>query len=363
VIKPLDKEATMRKMDLTLVRDQAVFVGIDVSKRRYAVAVRSGGHVIYRTVVPALYAHLRALWRCLPGCRIHAVYEAGFSGFGLCDQLTADGIDACVTPPSKMARSGDRVKTDRLDAEKLARELERGALRRCRVLSPAQREAREWSRYLNQLVAQQTRLKNQIKMRLSWYGITPALDRAARWSRAYRDQVRSLVGEATPLGVIVRDMLTRLAREEEQVLTIKRRLRALARSDAYRNQVRLLSSVPGIGWLTAIRLALELGDLSAFRNGRAFAAYLGLTPSEYSTGDRVCRGRITGQGNKWVRTWLIEAAWKAITIDPILGARFRRIAPRPTDRKRAIVAVARTLALRLRACSLSGHPYQIGVVC
>jgi hypothetical protein len=151
----------MRKMDLTLVRNQEVFVGIDVSKRRYAVAVRSGGRVISRTVVPAMYAHLQALWRSLPGCRIHAVYEAGFSGFGLHDQMTADGIDACVTPPSKMARSGDRVKTDRLDAEKLARELERGALRRCRVLRPAQREAREWSRYLNQLVAQQTRLKNQ----------------------------------------------------------------------------------------------------------------------------------------------------------------------------------------------------------
>lgn len=352
----------MRKMDLTLVRDQEVFVGIDVSKRRYAVAVRSGGHVIYRTVVPALYAHLQALWRSLPGCQIHAVYEAGFSGFGLHDQLTADGIDARVTPPSKMARSGDRVKTDRLDAEKLARELERGALRRCRVLSPAQREAREWSRYLNQLMAQQTRLKNQIKMRLSWYGITPGLDRAGRWSRAYRDQVRSLVGDATPLGAIVGDMLTRLARVEQQVLTVKRELRALAQSDTYRAQVRLLSSVPGIGWLTAIRLVLELGDLSAFRNGRAFAAYLGLTPSEYSTGDRVCRGRITGQGNKWVRTWLIEAAWKAITIDPVLGARFRRIAPRPTDRKRAIVAVARTLALRLRTCSLNGHPYAVGVV-
>jgi len=95
------------------------FVGIDVSKRSYAVAVRWDGRVIYYRTVPARYEHLHALWSQLPGCRVHAVYEAGFSGFGLYDQLCRDGIDACVTPPSKFPRSPDRVKTDRLDAQSL----------------------------------------------------------------------------------------------------------------------------------------------------------------------------------------------------------------------------------------------------
>lgn len=149
----------MATIDVELVRDQEVFVGIDVSARSYAVAVRSGRVLVHRCTVPASYAHLRALWARLPGCRIHAVYEAGFSGFGLHDALCADGIDACVTPPSKVPRSGDKVKTDRLDAQKLAECLEQGSLRRCRVPAPRLRADREWSRYLQQLTQQQTRLK------------------------------------------------------------------------------------------------------------------------------------------------------------------------------------------------------------
>lgn len=352
----------MRKIDQVIVRDQEVFVGIDVSARSYALAVRSGRELVYHGTVPAQYAHLRGLWAHLPGCRIHAVYEAGFSGFGLHDAMSADGIDAWVTPPSKVPRSGDKVKTDRLDAQKLAQHLEQGSLRRCRVPSPQLRADREWSRYLQQLTQQQTRLKVQIKLRLALHGLTPPLDRARRWSRAYREQVLAMTGADGSLAAIVRDMMERLEEIEHRRTRVKQALRQLARSEAYRRPVQVLASAPGVGWLTAIRLVLEWGDLCAFPNGAAFASYLGLTPSEYSSGDHTHRGAITRQGNGWVRTWLIEAAWKAVTIDPALGARFRRLAPGPTHKKRAIVAVARTLALRLRACWLSDQPYVLGVV-
>jgi len=354
----------MRKMDKTIVRDQEVFVGIDVSKKSYTVAVRSAGELVHRCTVPSRYGHLRALWARLPGCAIHAVYEAGFSGFGLYDDLVGDGIETRVTPPSKVARTGDRVKTDRRDAHTLAQQLEYGMLRRCRVPSPEARVAREWSRYLNQLIGQQTRLKAQIKSRLDWNGVTPELDAHRRWSRVYRAQVLALVDGHGPLAVIVGDMLARLGETEGRVTEIKLRLRELARSDRYRASVDLLQSAPGIGWLTAIRLVLEWQDLRDFPNGDAFVSYLGLTPSEYSSGERVRRGGITRQGNGKVRAWLIEAAWKAITKDPVLGSRFRRLAPGQAKgmRKRAIVAVARTLALRLRACWTSGQSYEIGLV-
>jgi len=352
----------MAKMDEVLVRDQEVFVGIDVSLRSYAIAVRSGRELVHRCTVPARYEHLRGLWERLPGCRIHAVYEAGFSGFGLHDTLCADGIDACVTPPSKVPRSGDKVKTDRLDAQKLAEELEHGSLRRCRIPSLTLRTDREWSRYLQQLTEQQTRLKTQIKLRLALHGLTPPLDHSRRWSKAYRAQVLAMVGMDGPVAAILRDMLEQLAEVERRRTQVKQALRQLARTEAYCQPVQLLQSAPGIGWLTAIRLVLEWGDLRVFRNGMAFASYLGLTPSEHSSGDRTRRGSITRQGNGAVRTWLIEAAWKAIAMDPALEARFRRLAPRPVNRNRAIVAVARTLALRLRACWLSERPYVIGVV-
>jgi len=174
--------------------------------------------------------------------------------------------------------------------------------------------------------------------------------------------VLKLVERDVTLGPILGTMLEELAACERRATEIKRVLRAMAHSETDRSQVRLLQSAPGIGWLTAIRLCLEWGDLSAFRNAAAFVSYLGLTPSEHRSGDLVRRGHITRQGNAWVRTWLVEAAWKAITIDPALGRRFRRLAPRPADRKRAIVAIARSLALRLRACCLTGQVYVTGVV-
>ncbi len=352
----------MVRMCDELVRDQEVFVGIDVSKRSYAVAVRAEGRVVFRGSFPSRYEHLRSLWRRLPGCRIHAVYEAGFSGFGLYDELVSDGIEALVTPPSKVPRSGDRVKTDRVDAQTLARELEKGSLGRCRVLSPVRRAHREFSRYLGQLVSQRSRLKNQLKMRLLLHGIHPVLDGDRRWSRAYREEVTALVSGRAVLGEVVGDMLDRLQELDERVARYKRRLRSLTQRSPYRESVKLYQSVPGIGWLTAIRLDLEWGDLSGFPSARHFASYLGLTPSEHSTGERTRRGRITCQGNGAVRAWLVEAAWKAITRDPALGARFRRLAKGPTQRKRAIVAVARTLAVRLRACGCRGEPYVIGLV-
>jgi transposase len=155
-------------------------------------------------------------------------------------------------------------------------------------------------------------------------------------------------------------------REMEQLRQLKKemllQLRKLARSDRYQGSVRLLMSAPGIGMLTAIRLALEWGDLRRFGRKEEFAGFLGLVPSEYSSGDQEHRGHITKQGNRAVRRWLVESSWIAIRYDPVLLEKFRRVLRHCGSKKKAIVAVARKLALRLRRALLSGEPYVAGVV-
>ena len=138
-------------------------------------------------------------------------------------------------------------------------------------------------------------------------------------------------------------------------------LRKLTRSDRYKESVRLLMSAPGIGMLTAIRLTLEWGDISRFGRKEEFASFLGLVPSDYSSGDQEHRGHITKQGNRSVRGWL-SSAWVAIRYDPVLLDKFRRVLRNCGSKKKAIVAVARKLALRLRMVLLSGEPYVLGVV-
>jgi len=121
-------------------------------------------------------------------------------------------------------------------------------------------------------------------------------------------------------------------------------------------------SAPGIGKLTAIRLALEWGDVSRFGRKEEFASFLGLVPSDYSSGEEERRGHITKQGNRRVRSWLVECSWVAIRYDPVLLEKFRRVLRNCGSKKKAIVAVARKLALRLRRLLLSKEPYIVGVV-
>ena len=139
-------------------------------------------------------------------------------------------------------------------------------------------------------------------------------------------------------------------------------MRRLARSDRYKESVELLQSAPGIGMLTATRLVLEWGDVSRFERKEEFASFLGLIPSDYSSGEQERQGHITKQGNRWVRAWLVECSWIAIKHDPVLMDKFRRVLRNCGSNKKAIVAVARKLAIRLRRILLSREPYAVGVV-
>ena len=143
---------------------------------------------------------------------------------------------------------------------------------------------------------------------------------------------------------------------------ILKKLKELSKSERYKEGVELFYSTPGIGKLTAIRLVLEWGDLSRFKRKEEFADFLGIVPGEYSTGETERKGHITKQGNAQVRSWLVEAAWIAIRYDQVLLKKYRDICKRCSSPKKAIVAVARKLALRLRAVWLNKIPYVIGVI-
>jgi transposase len=124
----------------------------------------------------------------------------------------------------------------------------------------------------------------------------------------------------------------------------------LSRREAYRPVVEALQGQGGVGWFTAIRMVLELGDIRRFRTAGSFPRYVGLTPSEYSSGEYERRGHLIKCGPRFMRAWLVQCAWASIRSgrDARLRAVFERLAPK-IGKKRAIVAVARRLALRVRA--------------
>ena len=142
-----------------------------------------------------------------------------------------------------------------------------------------------------------------------------------------------------------------------QLIEMRRLLRDQAK--AQEEIEKVYRSVPGIGEVVARTLATELGDMTRFANERALFSYTGLTPSAYSSGASIRRGHISRQGVSRLRHVLVETAWRALPRDPILQAIFERIAA-TRGKQRAIVAIARRLIGRIRACFRQGTTYAIG---
>ena len=138
-----------------------------------------------------------------------------------------------------------------------------------------------------------------------------------------------------------------------------RLIKELAGTDLYRERVRLLRTVPGIRLLTAMEFLVELGDVKRFPTSRQLAAYVGLTPAQYSSGEHTRMGRITRTGKAYLRGMLIESAWILVRKDPQIHAKYEQIKLR-SGAKRAIVAIARRLLIRARRVVVDGMPYRLG---
>jgi transposase len=360
----------MKKIREYVLRGQKVSVGLEDSKKTWIVCVRSGKIAVHRTTMEAQYDVLRGYFRNkFPECKITVMYEAGFRGFELHDKLVGDGWECIVTPPHTVTQEKcSKQKNDPIDAGRLATNLENGDYKKCHVPQRIVREDRQVSRLYSQLQKDITRTCSRIRRAMEYHGLESSFP-MGDWSRRQYREAEEKLGKLT-IGEALRFSLQMLFTELQQLRhyqkDVLRKLRELAQSERYKKAVDLLRTAPGIGKLTSIRLALEWGDVSRFKRKEEFAGFLGLIPSDYSTADNKHLGHITKQGNRQVRGWLVECAWVAIRHDPVLLEKFNRVAKdaqgKMKYKKMAIVAVARKLAMRLRAILISGEPYQIGLI-
>jgi transposase len=334
-----------------------VYVGIDVHKETSTVTCVCNKQIVKTATVQAEPAGLAAsLLRWFPGATLYSAYEAGFSAFVLHRALTTAGITNIVVNPASVAvAANDKVKTDRRDAKKLAIDLADGRLRGIYVPTEEEELARLLPRTRAQIVEHRATIARQIKAKLHQFGLIAPSSRRMISNRYLREIA------AWSLPPDLRVSLTLLAEQwrfaTRQLIEIRRLLREQAAAQAELEQV--YRSVPGIGAVVARTLATELGDMTRFANERALFSYTGLTPSEYSSGPSVRRGHISRQGSGRVRHLLIETAWRALPRDKVLQEIFDRIAA-TRGKKRAIVAIARRLTGRIRACFRQGTTYAVG---
>jgi len=352
------------KMKQAILKSKEIFVGLEDSKTTWKLCVRSNNMEVDITSMRADYAVLQAYFENrFPGCKIHVIYEAGFKGFGLYDKLISDGIDCKVIPPHLVTEAKvNRVKTDKRDARRLAKVLEHDDCDSyCNVPDKERREDRQVSRTMSGIKKDIKVYRNRIHGFLKFHGIAVP-EKKSRWGKKDFQNLRKLsLSESLTLSLeMLLKTLEFLWDTEKQLMG---KMMAFLKKERYASTIKIFQSMPGIGHLTAVRLVLEWGEnLARFHSGKAIAAFIGLTGRENSTGEKVDRGGLTRLGNRLVRCWFVESAWMAIKKDRALLDKFMRVWSSSGKRKVAIVAVARMMAVRLRACVLSNTPYKLGVV-
>ncbi len=275
-----------RRVQDFVVTGKEIFVGLEDSKRTWKLAVRSDRMVIHQTSMEAKYPILSAYLRNrFPACTIHLIYEAGFKGFTLHDQLQEDGIDCVVIPPHMVTEPKvNRVKTDKRDANRLAYVLENHDFTTpCHVPDRERREDRQISRTYCAIQKDIVRTRNRIRKLLDFHGIE-TLPRQY-WSRGDFRHLRD-VTVPLPVRISLDVLLTQLEQLWTHQLTLRHALRVLCHKERYTKTFDIIRTLPGIGWFSAIRLVLELGeDLSHFASGKNIASFAGLTSREYSSGE------------------------------------------------------------------------------
>jgi transposase len=348
----------MRRPRHQVTTEEELFIGIDLHKHRWHVTIRTFDVELFSGSIPGNWEALHRILARYAGHQLQAVYEAGYFGFRLHDRLVAHGIPCIVTPPSLVPQEyGNRVKTDRRDSSKLAHLLAKGLLKRVWVPSEEELYHRQVIRRRRQLIRDRVRTQSRIKAELRFYGVHLEEPRGG-WTKIYCETLRSIKFGNRWMQESFNRLLEQYEFLSAQIDKQTQLLRELSETPMYRERVEILQSIPGIGMISAMELLLELQDVSRFRRGEQLAAYVGLTPSQYSSADKVRMGRITGIGKNTLRSLLVEASWTLIRKDQAIREKYDRIKIRAGG-KRAIVAIARNLLLRMRRMLLDKQAYAL----
>ena len=343
-----------------------VFGGLDVDKKSIFVTFSNHQQGFIRSLqmpysVEQLLKHVR---KHFADQKVVFAYEAGPTGYGLYDGLSAQGYNCLVAAPSMIPRApGQRVKTNRLDSRGLAENLRGGQLKSIHVPSPIYRELRHLTQLRDTLVSEVAGMKQRIKSLLLFEGISfPLAPAGSQWSLKVKAKLRKLECSKS-VRFKLDQLLDSVEFSEKQVVKVTKEIRRFCQNDAELSQcIKYMMSVCGVGWIVASQLLARIGDWRQLENVRQLGGFLGLVPTENSTGDKTDRGSITHTGDGRLRSKLIQASWSAIRQDGELREFFRSVCrrhPRHVGPQVVIVAVARKLSARISAVLMGQRPYVV----
>jgi transposase len=336
------------------------FIGLDVHKESISIAMAEADGSppeTLATIPNDLAVVVKRLRKLAQGRQLHCCYEAGPTGFGLCRALRAAGLECVVVAPSLVPRqASDRIKTDRRDAAKLARFLRSGDLTEVQIPDVETEAMRDLERARDDAKNAERAARHQlIKFLLRHDRKYPG---KTSWTGTHLDWIGHQHFDHEAQNRVVVEYLHAVEQATARVEQLTKDIAELVEHWSLKPVVKALQSLRGVQLISAVVLTAEIGDFRRFETAGAFMAYLGLVPSEHSSGERRQRGRITKSGNRHARRILVESAW-SYRFRPAMS---RQIRARNEGQSPAVQATAwkaqRRLCARYRKLSGRGKTKQ-----
>lgn len=297
-----------------------------------------------------------------PDYQVSIAYEVGCCGYEPARKFISFGWDTFVVNPADIPRPAKNnfVKTDKIDARNIARQLRAGLLKKLTIPDRNQETLRSLTRQRTALVRNFRRVKSRVKSMLLYYQIKiPEGMDTAKWPKRFLKWLDELQLEHTTQKRTLKSMLSQYRFLDQEIKSISTDIRAYCKKNL-KEDYQLLRSVPGIAGLTAGYLLAELGDIKRFNSLKRLASYVGFVPGLQQSGDTIYTTGCTPRANRHVRNLIVEAAWIAIRVDPAMQNYYRTHAGK--NAKAAIFKVGRKLLSRILAVIKNQTPYSIGVI-
>jgi len=295
------------------MKDNTKYVGLDVSKEKIAVAIADTGREQprYLGMIANTPEAIRKLVKKLGEPeQLKICYEAGPTGYGIYRFFISLGIECEVIAPSLIPQKpGDRVKTDKRDAIRLAQLYRAGELTPIYVPTEEDEILRDLVRAREDSKEDLLRAKQRLTKFLLRRDIHPPKTIKKKWTYAYREWLDALSFESSTLNIVFQEYLQQLVEIEQRMKRLENEIQIHAEKGFHAPMIQALQVLRGVSVLTATALVAEIGSFRRFRKADQFMAYNGLVPSESSSGEIRKQGKITKTGNKHVRWLLIESAW------------------------------------------------------
>lgn len=351
----------LQKKDFT---GNTIYVGLDVHKKTWHSTIIFGDVENKKSFSASPEDLCKYLNRTYPGAKFKLAYEAGYSGFWIYDELNDKGIETIVVNPADIPTTDKhyRTRTDKIDSRKIARTLKSNMLLPIYVPPKQQREDRALVRHRHNLVVDQTRVKNRIKACLSFNGISYPQrfkEQGTHWSNTFLKWLESLNFMTNSGNATLKSYLRILRFIRSELLTITKQIRELSKTTTYEKNYKILITTPGIGLISAMTFLTEIGDISRFKDVDEFLSYIGIVPTENSSGEKKNIGKMNKRHNKYLKTIIIEASWIARRYDPSLAAAYNSALRRGSQT--AIIKVCKKLVSRIHRILLYQETYIKGM--